>query len=556
MSSNFVLGAAILALGLLGRVSPADCDGNGIDDAADIASGASDCDGNGALDACEVLDIVRFHPMEEIPAPESSISRIMSVTMADLDGDGAPELVAGGSTPTLSVFKRGGTAGLELMGEFFLHAERLSLTPLSLQAVDMNSDGHLDLVAGCDGGSLSVLLNEGDGRLGSPSFYSRFTLFLSQDFSAQHVPLHDADGDGDLDVALGHPSTGKVTFLTNDGSGALARAHEAITTSSWSALFAEDFDGDGDRDFLAARGGPAVSSLVRNNGDGTFKLPEEFTLDHSAEYIQTADMNGDGSLDLVYQYSNDSVGLKLNGGRGVFAPQRRYRLDYPHRVVIGDVDRDLDLDLAVRIEHPGPDADDYSTVTVLLNDGDGLFRMGGESDIPPTQMFFLGDIDGEVGLDLIVTPWEPGKLLVRRQESSQTGVDCDGNGIPDACDIEANRLHDEDGNDIPDECERPFHRGDADGNGRIDIGDSVSTLSFLFLGDSEPPCRDAADTYDDGVLDIGDAVSILGYLFLGYEEPAAPGVPGFPCSRDQQKPRMTGNLGCKEYAPCDSRAPE
>jgi hypothetical protein len=552
MSTNFALGAAILALGLPGRVFPADCDSNGIDDAADIASGAADCDGDGTLDACEVLDVVRFHPIEEIPAPESSISRIMSLTMADLDDDGTPELVAGGGPPTLAVFRRGGSAGLELTGEFFLHPERLSLVPLSLQAVDMNSDGQLDVVAGCDGGSLSVLLNEGDGRLGAPSFHSYFTLRLFNDFSAQHVPVHDADGDGDLDVALGHPSNGKVTFLTNDGSGALARAHEAITTSAWSALFAEDFDNDGDRDFLAARDGPAVSSLVRSNGDGTFGSPEEFTLDHGAVYIQTADMNGDGSLDLVYQIDNDSFGLQLNGGRGIFAPQRRYLLDYPHRVVIGDVDRDLDLDLAVRIEHPGPDGEDYSTVTMLLNDGDGLFRMGGENDIPPTHMFFLGDVDANVGLDLIVTTWEPGRLLVRKQESSQTGVDCDGNGIPDACDIEAKRLHDEDGNGMPDECERPFHRGDADANGVVDIGDALFILSFLFLRDTEPPCLDAADFHGYGELDISDAVSMLGYLFLGYEQPAAPGAPGFPCGRDQERPGMTGNLGCKEYASCDS----
>lgn len=60
-----------------------------------------------------------------------------------------------------------------------------------------------------------------------------------------------------------------------------------------------------------------------------------------------------------------------------------------------------------------------------------------------------------------------------------------------------------------------FSRGDADGNGELDITDAIFALGYLFLGTREPPCLDAADTDDDGELIITDAIAILGYLFNG-----------------------------------------
>jgi len=60
-----------------------------------------------------------------------------------------------------------------------------------------------------------------------------------------------------------------------------------------------------------------------------------------------------------------------------------------------------------------------------------------------------------------------------------------------------------------------FTRGDADGNGELEITDAIFALGYLFLGSREPPCLDAADTDDDGVLIITDAIAILGYLFNG-----------------------------------------
>jgi hypothetical protein len=68
----------------------------------------------------------------------------------------------------------------------------------------------------------------------------------------------------------------------------------------------------------------------------------------------------------------------------------------------------------------------------------------------------------------------------------------------------------------------PFVRGDANADHRVDIADPVTTLNFLFGGDWEVRCADAADVDDNGELDISDAILELSFLFLGGRPPVAP----------------------------------
>lgn len=69
-----------------------------------------------------------------------------------------------------------------------------------------------------------------------------------------------------------------------------------------------------------------------------------------------------------------------------------------------------------------------------------------------------------------------------------------------------------------------FLRGDANGDGLVDISDALFDLFFLFQGIDGPPCMDAADADDTGEIDITDPVYILSFLFLGGTAPPAPGA--------------------------------
>jgi len=87
-----------------------------------------------------------------------------------------------------------------------------------------------------------------------------------------------------------------------------------------------------------------------------------------------------------------------------------------------------------------------------------------------------------------------------------------------------------------------FKRGDANGDGQVNIGDPVRILQYLFVDDSIA-CLDAADTDDNGTIDISDAIGILGFLYLGTLPPTAPFN---TCGLDPGTDEVT----CKSYLPC------
>ncbi len=85
--------------------------------------------------------------------------------------------------------------------------------------------------------------------------------------------------------------------------------------------------------------------------------------------------------------------------------------------------------------------------------------------------------------------------------------------------------------------EKPFRRGDSNGDGRFDVSDAIAILGCLFQGDPCPDCRDASDVNDDGAMDISDSIYLLRWRYLGGREPGAP-FPG--CARDPTADRLVG----------------
>jgi hypothetical protein len=82
--------------------------------------------------------------------------------------------------------------------------------------------------------------------------------------------------------------------------------------------------------------------------------------------------------------------------------------------------------------------------------------------------------------------------------------------------------------------------GDSNADGRVDISESIFTLSYLFLGGPRPICLASADMDDSGDLDITDGHLVNVFLFLGGSAPPSPGP--FACGVDPT-PDL---LGCLE----------
>ena len=80
-------------------------------------------------------------------------------------------------------------------------------------------------------------------------------------------------------------------------------------------------------------------------------------------------------------------------------------------------------------------------------------------------------------------------------------ADCNGNEVPDACDIAIGLSNDQNNNGIPDECEC---RWDLDGNGSVGASDLLSLLA------SWGPCKGCPADFDgNGIVGASDLLALL-----------------------------------------------
>ncbi|MCH7879190.1 MAG: hypothetical protein IH914_07750, partial [candidate division Zixibacteria bacterium] len=64
--------------------------------------------------------------------------------------------------------------------------------------------------------------------------------------------------------------------------------------------------------------------------------------------------------------------------------------------------------------------------------------------------------------------------------------------------------------------------GDADGDGKRNIGDALLVISFLFAGGALGPCPSEMDATGDGALNIADVNYLIEWIFRGGPSPKCP----------------------------------
>ncbi len=79
-----------------------------------------------------------------------------------------------------------------------------------------------------------------------------------------------------------------------------------------------------------------------------------------------------------------------------------------------------------------------------------------------------------------------------------------------------------------------FVRGDANGDGEVEIDDAISILEWLFVRVFPLDCPDAADVDDSGRIDVTDVIALLEHLFRAGAPPSEPHPePGGDATRDR-----------------------
>ena len=356
-----------------------------------------------------------------------------SVTIADFNGDGNPDLAIATGNGTVSILLGNGNGTFHAASSF-----PIGHPPSYIAAGDLNNDGKLDLVtANSLDNSVTVLLGKGDG-----------TFTVGQSYAVSYSPdslvLADIDGDGNLDIVqglgdargfgAGHDS-GSIDILPGNGDGTFQGATVSTSAAQTvSFLATADFNGDGKLDAIVNDPYGGGLYLFAGAGNGRFESATLLTTltsgGGSAGPIAAAvgDFNGDGKPDLaVAENFSGNIAILLNSANGLqetsIFPSNGVA---PTGIVTADFNGDGKLDLAVA-NSPGPMGGTGANVAVFLGSGNGSFQLqktyaAGNN---PGAMA-VADLNGDGKPDLVVvdsgvpadSPKTPGAVYVYLNDGS------------------------------------------------------------------------------------------------------------------------------------------
>ena len=370
-----------------------------------------------------------------------------SVAVADVNGDGKSDLVvanfcaSGSSTCSGSEGSVGVLLGIgdgTFQTAVVYDSGGASVT--SVAVADVNGDGHPDVIVtnscastgSCTNSTVGVLLNKGNGTFQPAVTYS------SGGIGASSVAVGSLRGNGVVDLVVANCSsisnsnciftTGVVSVLLGNGNGTF---QSAVTYSSGGetafSVAVADLRSDGKLDVVATTGAVPLSgvefgqvAVLLGNGDGTLQTPVIYGsggFEQGLEGLAVADVNGDAKPDLIVatqcedehcsREGPSQVGVLLGNGDGTFQTAVTYDSGTlsANSVAVADLNGDGNQDLVVADSDDGGICASQGSIWVMLGNGDGSFQApvgfctGGVSPFSVAA----ADVNGDQKLDIIAT---------------------------------------------------------------------------------------------------------------------------------------------------------
>jgi hypothetical protein len=246
-----------------------------------------------------------------------------SVAIGDIDGDGKLDLaVANINGSSVSVFHNTSTTGSLVSGSFAAKVDFLTGNGgnVSVALADLDGDGKPELAVVVEYANVvAVWRNTAtSGKIDTSSFSTR-TYFTTGAFSSS-MEIGDLDGDGKLDLAVVNGgSANTISVLRNTftkgsiGSGSFVAKVDFATGTGPNSVAIADIDGDGMPDLTVVNNGSKTVSVLRNTATsgsivlGSFAAKVDLNTGINASKLVIGDLDGDGKPDLVVANTSSSA---------------------------------------------------------------------------------------------------------------------------------------------------------------------------------------------------------------------------------------------------------
>lgn len=247
--------------------------------------------------------------MKELPALTQGNTGSW-VAIGDCNGDGKPEILCvNQNDDDVVLYTNTSTVGTISFG---VHDTLLAADPAlpwSVAIADIDGDGMPDIIMSDWNTSLvSVFRNTGT-RGGPLSFSPEVPFAVGQ--NPMGVAVGDLDGDGLPEVITTNATDNTVSILHNTstiGNISMVRGTD-LPTGNWpTAVAVGDLDGDGHPDLAISNYGDNTASVLRNTSTpGTISMAArvDYAVDYAPWDIAIADMDGNGMPDIITPNSNN-----------------------------------------------------------------------------------------------------------------------------------------------------------------------------------------------------------------------------------------------------------
>jgi hypothetical protein len=349
-----------------------------------------------------------------------------SVAVADLDGDGRPDILSAMAAAPPPAFL---SARIQAPGAPGTFANPVRSPtggdPVAIAVGDLDGDGLPD-VAVADAAAVA------DGShavgvqfqvAGTPGAFSAPVALPLGALTPRNLAVADLDGDGRLDIAVAAAGSSDVQVLFQQAPGTFAPRAGFPVGGEPTAVAGARLTGAGGADLVVVTANGKLSVLLHGSAPRTFLPAVSYAAGTSPAAVQVADMNGDGLQDVVVADLDGTLLLFLQtpAGDGTLLPPSVHdTLDYGScSIAIGDIDGDGRPDVVVA--NAGPPGYPGS-VSLFIQDHVVAGQLGLPVRYPgywgPLSVA-LGDLNGDGLLDMVVADGTP---YIRFQSTVAPGL--------------------------------------------------------------------------------------------------------------------------------------